>query len=74
MPKSDRIIKRQSMRKELAQLKAVVTTSRPIMQADRQLRQAYQAGYVARLKEEIEESKAAKEALVSDGETPVLHN
>ena len=62
MPKSDRIIKRQSMREELAQLKAIISTTQVIIQAERKLRSAYQAGYAARLKEDIEESKLQQEA------------
>lgn len=65
MPKSDRIIKRQGMRNELAQLKAMVATVRPIVQAEQQLRKAYHAGYAARLKEEIAESHAAQAAKTS---------
>ena len=74
MAKSDRIIKRQSMREELAQLKATISTTQVIIQAEQKLRSAYQAGYVARLKEESEESKLQPEVKVAHEAVPVLNS
>lgn len=52
-----RIVRRQSMREQLQNLKAVMKESRPLIEADAQLRRAFHAGYRKRVMEEIEEDK-----------------
>lgn len=58
-----RIVERQNQRTELAALKNLVRTTRPLIEADKQLRRAYMAGYQKRIQDEaIEAKKALAEA------------
>lgn len=60
--RTQRIVKRQNMRQQLSDLKDVVKTTKPLIEADKQLRRAYMAGYKKRLTEEIEEAKQKEQA------------
>lgn len=59
--RTDRIVQRQNLKAQLQQMKTFVQTNRPLVEADKQLRRAYMAGYKKRLTEEVEEAKANKE-------------
>lgn len=71
--KTDRIVKRRNLKQELANIKAIISTSRPLLEANARLQQAFdagiQSGYKKRLEEEIAEAKAAGDSVKI---TPVI--
>ena len=56
--KASRIVLRQSLKKQLAELKAQMRASRPFMEAQRHLQQAFLEGYQHRKNEEAREAEA----------------
>ena len=74
MARIDRIVKRRNLKEEVERLRTVARVTKPLIEAEQRLRQAFQAGYKARLQEEIEESKAQQEANKPHEATPVLNN
>ena len=69
--RSERIVHRQGLKKQLATLKDVMKNAQPLIEADKKLRQAFIAGYRKRLLEEIEEHKSAQEGQVLPAEQPI---
>ena len=68
----DRIVRRQNLREQFATLKAQVKDSRPFLEAQDKLRQAFAAGYNYRVEEEAKaREKAEKEVLQSQDLAPL---
>ena len=44
--RTDRIIRRQSLKEQLASYKALMAESRPIIEAQRTMQKAFQAGFI----------------------------
>ena len=57
-------LKRINLKEQLTELRVFVKECRPLVEADKQLRRAYMAGYRARIEEEIAESKTGAGATV----------
>lgn len=70
--RTDRIVKRQNMREQLKTLKALHAASKPLLDAERNLRQAYLVGFQAGLKEAITREKANKNAYKGPGSEPQI--
>lgn len=56
--RTERVVRRQNQREKLTALQEVMKASRPLMEADQQLRRAFMAGYKKRLEEEVAEAQA----------------
>lgn len=69
--RTERIVQRQNLKEQLDNLKRQVSTSRPLVEAGKQLHKAYLAGYKQRLLEEVEENKTKKEATPEPGSPSV---
>lgn len=47
----NRIVQRQSLKEQVATFRARIEASRPLMEAERRLQQAYQAGFIKGMQE-----------------------
>lgn len=56
--RTERIVIRQGLKEQLANLKKQIQLSRPLLEADARLKQVYQAGFQAGYKKRLEEEVA----------------
>ena len=73
--RSDRIIKRQGLKEQLKDVRARIGATRPFIEAEKKLRQAFQAGYDYRVKEEVKaKEQAEKDRLQAQSLEPLTED